>query len=242
MLIDSLKWIDTHAHLQLLKTTPKLRNIDKLICVATKLDDKVDFNIPGVEIYKTAGIHPCENLTNINFELLESQIDEKTVAIGETGLDLYRNSNSLKLQVDAFKSQINIAIRHNLPIIIHTRNTHNELLAILDEFPYIRGVIHSFEGNLEFLQNLLKYPNIYISLSGLVTRKRLPIAYIPLERLLLETDCPYLTPQTLGNIENHPAYIQYTAMYISNLLNISLEKLATLTCKNTLQLFTKIKG
>lgn len=240
MLID-LKWIDTHAHLQLLKTTPKLRNIDKLICVATKLDDKLDFNIPGVKIYKTVGIHPCENLVNIDFALLESQIDEKTVAIGETGLDLYKNSNSLELQTIVFKAQINIAIKHNLPIIIHTRNTNYELLAILDEFPNLNGVIHSFEGNLEFLQNLLKYPNIYISLSGLVTKKRLPITYIPLEKLLLETDCPYLTPQTLGNIENHPTYIQYIAMYISNLLNISLTKLSTITCENTLRLFTKMK-
>ena len=221
MLTHTPKWIDTHAHLQLLKSSPKTRNIEKIICVATSLDDNINYEIPGIEIYNTVGIHPC------------------SVAIGETGLDLYRNSNSLELQIDAFKKQISISQKYNLPLIIHTRNAQKETLAILCEFLNLKAVIHCFDGNLEFLQELLSY-DLYISISGLITFKKLPVKHIPIDRLLIETDCPYLTPATLGKIENHPTYIQYTAMYLSNLLNLPLSKLAEITRENTLRLFNKI--
>ena len=239
MLTHTPKWIDTHAHLQLLKSSPKTRNIEKIICVATSLDDNINYEIPGIEIYNTVGIHPCSDLNNIDWKIFEDKINAKTVAIGETGLDLYRNSNSLELQIDAFKKQISISQKYNLPLIIHTRNAQKETLAILCEFLNLKAVIHCFDGNLEFLQELLSY-DLYISISGLITFKKLPVKHIPIDRLLIETDCPYLTPATLGKIENHPTYIQYTAMYLSNLLNLPLSKLAEITRENTLRLFNKI--
>ena len=196
-------------------------------------------------VYAAAGVHPHEakDFNDKTFErLLAMASDEKTVAIGETGLDYHYMHSPREAQLQAFKRQLEIAKRTGLPVIIHTRDAGLEALEILEKSGYRSGVLHCFSGEAREAEAALEM-GLYISISGSVTfRKadslRQAIAEkIPDDRLLIETDAPYLAPEPLRGKRNEPAYLVHTAGRIAALRGISVEDLARITSLNASRLF-----
>ncbi len=172
------------------------------------------------------------------------QANEKVVAIGEIGLDYYRNAENKLLQKEALLEQMSLADELNKPIIFHCREAHNDLLATLKQWDMVgnkklRGVIHSFSGRWSQAEQYLAM-GFYLGFNGIITFARdydKVIKQMPLEKLLLETDCPYLTPVPFRGKRNEPAYVKFVAEKIAELRGISFEEVAETTTKNAKALF-----
>ena len=196
-------------------------------------------------IYAAVGIHPHEVLGALetDYQQLAAWSKEaKIVAIGEIGLDYYRDLSPRDAQRAVFIRQIDVARQMNLPLIIHDRDAHSDILAIIKkEAKGLSGVLHCFSGSLEMAKELIKL-GFYISIAGPVTFKnaaKLPeiVASIPLERLLVETDSPYLTPHPHRGKRNEPAYVRIVAERVASLRGIELSALAKATSDNVRNLF-----
>jgi TatD DNase family protein len=196
-------------------------------------------------IFATVGYHP-HNAKEANIKDLEKLRDlaseAKVVAWGEIGLDFFRRHSSPDTQVQAFERQLNIASDLDLPVIIHDRDAHSDLLSILKKRKRLyRGVIHCFSGNYELAMTLIEM-GFWISFPGTVTYKnavdtQTAASRIPLERLLVETDCPYLAPVPHRGQRNEPLYVRHTAEKIAQLRQMELEELEAATSANTIRLF-----
>lgn len=253
--------VDSHCHLNF----PELQNnfddyllqmqqnkVDYALCIGTNpdnLDHVVSIANTYENIFATVGIHPDENLPHFLFkkELLLSYVNNpKVVGIGETGLDYYYSKDIDKSnQHDRFKIHIEVAIEENLPLVVHTRDSIDDTLAILKENQADRccGVMHCFTESIENAKKSLDL-GFYISISGIVTFKNATLVqelakFVPLDRLLIETDSPYLAPNPFRGKVNHPALVKYTAEFIANLKGISLENLGQVTSNNFFTLFKK---
>lgn len=197
----------------------------------------------------TLGIHPNNalDLTPDHRKELEKYIeDKKPIAIGEIGLDYYYDEPSPEIQREAFIYQLKLAEQYNLPVIIHSRDASEETLQIMKEYgPSKKGVIHCFSGSLETAEEYVKM-GYYIGVGGVVTFKngkklKEVVANIPLERILLETDCPYLAPTPHRGERNSSLYLPYVVEEICNLTGKSLEEVIKTTENNAFTLF-QIKG
>lgn len=251
--------IDTHAHLndekfmedqeEVIKRAREssleyIMNIgyDKDTILSTiELINKYDF------IYGAIGFHPnnAHEMTDEDLAWIEELVakHDKIRAIGEIGLDYYWDFAPIDVQKEVFRKQIRLAKKLNLPIIIHDRDAHKDICDILKEegAKDIGGIMHSFSGSLEMAQECMEM-NFYISFSGPVTfknaKKPKGIAQeIPLERILIETDSPYLTPEPFRGKRNEPAYVRYVANTIAELRGISIEQLENTTTDNAKQIF-----
>ncbi|MDD2730792.1 MAG: TatD family hydrolase [Candidatus Portnoybacteria bacterium] len=164
----------------------------------------------------------------------------KVVAIGEIGLDYYRNAAAKYLQKEIFVKQLELALELNKPIIFHCREAHRDLLEILKKYAgKISGVVHSFSGRWSQAQEYLEM-GFYLGFNGIITFARdydRVVRETPLERLVLETDCPYLTPEPFRGKRNEPAYVKYVAQKVAELRGISFEEVAERTTKNAKELF-----
>jgi len=164
------------------------------------------------------------------------------VAIGEIGLDYYHMRASVEQQKAVFRRQIQIARSLKLPIIVHNRDSHDDVYDMLtnEEATDVGGVLHSFSGDKAFMEKIL-LTNFHISFTGAITFKKNNTAPLvietPLERLLLETDSPFLAPVPLRGKRNEPSFIVHTAKKIAEIKNISIEKLAEATTENAINLF-----
>jgi TatD DNase family protein len=199
------------------------------------------------EVFSAAGIHP-HHADEVNHDTLE-QIEElagdpRVVAIGEIGLDYYYDSPPRDLQKQAFQDQIKLAKQLGLPIIVHDREAHADTLSILqsEAGTDLRGVMHCYSGSAEMVEDFVDL-GFYISFAGTVTfnKARKPkeaAAAVPLERLLVETDCPYLAPEPYRGKRNEPAYVMYTAMCIAELRQMPFRALADVTTENAVRLFS----
>ncbi|RKZ29827.1 ribosomal RNA small subunit methyltransferase A [bacterium] len=191
-------------------------------------------------IWFAAGCHPHDAGTFDTDDIEYFCPHPKCIAIGETGLDFYRDLAPRELQEQAFREQLEIAKRFNLPVIIHIREAWPDARRILDEHPDIRGVLHSFSGNEDDLNWALKR-GYYIGLGGPVTfgnfEKAELVAKIPPERLLTETDSPYLAPQSHRGKRNEPAYISEITEKLAEIMGISVDELSKSVCRNTSELF-----
>jgi TatD DNase family protein len=197
-------------------------------------------------IFATAGIHP-HNADNANNNYLE-QIEliaqhDKIVAIGEIGLDFFRNRSARQNQIEVFTQQLDIAISLDLPVVIHDREAHTETVNTLSPFKQtgLHGVIHCFSGDYELAKTFINM-GYYISIPGTVTFKNAiqtqdVVKRIPLNRLLLETDAPFLTPIPHRGKRNEPSYVVHTAQKIAKLRGISFEGVSYQTSKNVCELF-----
>ncbi len=200
------------------------------------------------QIYTTSGISPndiANNVENIDKELIEiKEIAQfkKVVAIGEIGLDYHWNEENKELQKYAFKNQIKIANELQLPIVIHTREAVMDTLEILKENDVIKkGVFHCCPLNRELVKEALKL-GFYISFAGPITFKNSKnadeiINMVPQDRILIETDSPYLSPEPLRGKRNNPKNVQYVAYKIAESKQISIEEVASITYENTIRLF-----
>lgn len=197
-------------------------------------------------IYAAIGIHPhdSKSMTEALLQRIRALSSEnKVVAIGEIGLDYYRNFSPHDVQQHWFIRQIQLARELQLPIIIHSRDANDDVLRILqsEDAGSIGGVMHSYAGNAEMAKKFLAL-NFYISLSGPVTYRNAQdhaavAKSVPLDRLLIETDCPYLTPEPHRGKRNDSSYVRLVAQKIAELRGISMEKVAEATTENGKRLF-----
>ena len=195
-------------------------------------------------IYTTLGIHPHDAVKaeERHLVLMEDLASRPSVlAIGETGLDYYYDNSPRQIQRDVFRSQLRLANRLNLPVIIHTRDADADTIEILEEERPLRGVVHCFTGS-EALADCALDHGLMISFSGIVTFKgseslRKIAARIPEDRFLVETDCPYLAPVPHRGKRNEPAFVAETAHVLADLRGTDVEKLVSDTGQNFHQLF-----
>ncbi len=255
--------IDSHCHLtyepmssSLSETIKRANNdgVDYLLTIST--EDKSFNNILKILdnhkcVYGSYGIHPHEakKHKDIKAENIVKKIkkNKKIIGIGESGLDFYYNHSEKKDQIDLFLEHIDASQQTNLPIIVHTRSAEKETFEILQKAVKknnLKILIHCFTGSKDFAFKLLDL-GAYISASGVVTfKKSLDLANtfkeIPIDRLLVETDSPYLAPEPLRGKPNEPSYIIHTVKFLSELKKLSFESFSETTTKNFFKLFGKL--
>ncbi|MCV2506208.1 MAG: TatD family hydrolase [Candidatus Lightella neohaematopini] len=252
--------IDSHCHidkfhyssvidynLENLICNAKLNNVKLLLSVCTKLDyfyELVNINKSYNNILISCGVHPLFINNNYNYyKLLDLSSNNNIIAVGETGLDFFYEKDLRKrnIQKKVFIDHISIARKLDKPIIVHTRNSFNDVIDILNNYNKLSGVFHCFNENTKCASLVLDI-GFYISFSGILTFKNAQVTrdtlkYIPLNKLLLETDSPYLTPEPYRGTYNQPAYLKNIIEYVSVIKNISLEKLSSILLNNFLELF-----
>lgn len=247
---------DTHSHYDDAKFNPdremvlnSLQSQGISLVVSCGCDiDTTQFNFDLSQkydyFYFASGFHPecLEGASLDDLKIIEKFAkQEKCVAIGEIGLDYHWMSSSKQEQRDFFVAQLELAKKLGLPVIVHDREAHGDTLEILKQVKP-KGVVHCFSGSKEMAKEIIKL-GMYIGLNGVVTfanaRKSLEVAKeIPIERLVLETDCPYLAPVPVRGKRNDSAYIPYTAEKIAGLLGMDTQELINITTSNGKQLFS----
>jgi TatD DNase family protein len=200
-------------------------------------------------MYACCGIHPHEAITyrqDIS-EIEEMLTHEKCVAVGETGLDYYYENTQREIQMESFRKHLELAVRYRLPVIIHNREATKDCLEILQEYEPqgLTGVFHCFSGSTETAKIVIN-KGYYISVGGPVTFKNAKkiidvVQYAPLDRLMTETDCPYLAPEPNRGKRNDSSNIPFVLQKIAELKNVSSETVAEAVLSNTKKLFQKIR-
>ncbi len=258
--------IDTHVHIndkRYDKDREKLikefesNNLESVIAVGFDLQSSkevFDLSQKHNNIYSAIGVHPHDAKDYVNnFEVIENFItknanNKKVVAIGEIGLDYFRNESSKEEQVAIFENQIKLANKVGLPIVIHCRDAYGDTLEILKKNKqYLNngGVMHCYSGSVEFAKEVLKL-GFYISFAGPVTFKNAGklidvVKSVPFDKMLIETDCPYLCPEPKRGQRNEPKYVRYVADKIANILEKSYSECYAQFTKNTKEIFKKMK-
>ncbi len=254
--------IDSHCHLSLENNTMDIENIlkrarssgvSKYLNIATKSNDfetLIDISNRYDDIFFTLGIHPHES-KETNDDILQAiknnLSNTKLLGIGETGLDFYYNHSDKKTQIKSLEYHITLAQESKLPLIIHMRDAENELIKVFAERmkkSQFTGVIHCFTGSLKFAKCILEM-GFYISASGIITFKnsenlRNTFKEIPLNKLLVETDSPYLAPVPNRGKKNEPSFITHTVQKLCEIHNIKYDKMCDLTSMNFKNLFKRI--
>ena len=252
--------IDSHCHLDYSNLYNQLDDVIKraeynqvkyflTICTTLKSFDTIKLITDKYEnIYGTFGIHPHETKRFVNVDksfILDSVKDnKKIIGIGETGLDFYYNHSEKKIQQKSFIEHINAALELNIPIIVHSREAEKDTYEILkSEYKNsnLKILMHCFTGSKEFVKKLLDI-NCYVSVSGIITFNNSTelaetVSSIPIEKLLVETDSPYLSPIPFRGKSNEPSYIIHTIDKLSLIKKISKEKIIFNTTNNFKRLF-----
>ena len=250
--------IDSHCHLDhapLLDNLNDILNrskevgIKKLLTICTTLESFKNIeNILTIDdmIYGTFGIHPHETENNdvSKITIIESiKKNPKLIGVGETGLDFYYNHSKKNKQIDSFKKHIEAAIEINIPIIVHSRNAEEETFNILNEYKKHKPKIlmHCFTGTYKFYKQMEELDS-YFSASGIITfnsSKELQNTFskIPNNKLLVETDSPFLAPVPMRGKKNEPSFIKYTLKKLADIKNIDVSEMVSLTTKNFNNLF-----
>ncbi|MFT6927198.1 MAG: TatD DNase family protein [Psychromonas sp.] len=245
--LDRLDYKNKHKDLSDVVNKAKEQGIHHLLSVCVTLKDypaMAELIAPFKEIFSSCGVHPLYQDEVVNETLLlEYARQEKVVAIGEMGLDFFYSPENKAAQEASFRSQIRVAKIVNKPIIVHTRDAREATLEILrsEGAEQVGGVLHCFTESLEMAQAAMEM-GFYISVSGIVTFKNAKelqavIKEIPLDRLLVETDSPYLAPIPHRGLENEPAYTLDVAKFVANLKGVTLEELSAVTTANFFRLF-----
>lgn len=190
------------------------------------------------------GLHPCSVKEDYvhEMEIIKSYLAKRNfIAVGEIGLDFYWDKTFTEQQYTAFHEQINLALAYNLPIAVHSRNATDECIAVVQQYPTLRGVFHCFSGNLAQARQLMSL-GFYLGIGGVVTFKNSGldkvVAEAGLAALVLETDAPYLAPVPFRGKRNEPAYTKLVAEKVAGLLNLTVEEVMTVTTRNAENLFS----
>tara|TARA_B100000902_G_C27102493_1_gene809521 strand:+ start:97 stop:855 length:759 start_codon:yes stop_codon:yes gene_type:complete len=247
--------IDTHCHLffdeikedlsSVLKRAADL-GVTKFICVGTNIEDsKESYNLAlnYENIFSTAGVHPhdteevAENYIDELYKLLKNK---KVVAVGEIGLDYFKELSDISIQKKIFSEQLELAQKINKPIVFHNRNSDGDIINTLSEFPNVHGVAHCFSSTYDVAKKLIDM-GFYISFSGNLTFKNshLPdvAKRLPIDRLLVETDSPFLSPVPYRGKINEPGRARFVANLLARLHNLSINEVAQITTKNAKAIF-----
>lgn len=254
-----MQFIDTHCHIQTadypLDATVVIKNADlvgvnRMIVVGCTLEDSQEatkFAAQHSNVWASIGLHPHEAHHYVNdaealakFKQLASQ--PKVVAIGECGLDYYYNHSPAEAQKELLHFQLAIAQEFNLPVIFHVRDAFDDFWSIFDQYKGIKGVIHSFTATTKELEQIVSR-GLYVGINGIMTFSKqadqlAAARAIPQDKLVLETDAPFLTPAPFRGTICEPKHIRVTAEFLSRLRDESLEEIATATTRNALRLFT----
>lgn len=251
-------FIDSHCHIHdhEFYTTEQAeavyqRAIDeavKMLCVGTSQADSraaVAFAAAHRDVWAIVGVHPHEakdGVADIGAVLAEKSTS--IVGIGEIGLDYYYNHSPREAQIAGLEQQLQWAMEYHLPVSFHVREAYDEFWPIFDNFTGIRGVLHSFTDTTEHLEKALER-GLFIGVNGISTfarDKQAMFGAVPLERILLETDAPFLTPTPKRGTMNEPAFVRHVAAYHAHARGISLEEISQVTSANTLDLFALSTG
>ena len=247
--------IDTHCHLffdelkedlsSVLKRAADL-GVTKFICVGTNIEDsKESYNLAlnYENIFSTAGVHPhdteevAENYIDELYNLLKNK---KVVAVGEIGLDYFKELSDISVQKKIFAEQLELAQKINKPIVFHNRNSDDDIINTLSDFPDVHGVAHCFSSTYDVAKILIDM-GFYISFSGNLTFKNshLPdvAKRLPIDRLLVETDSPFLSPVPYRGKTNEPGRARFVADLLARLHNLSINEVAQITTKNAKAIF-----
>ena len=254
----SMNFVDTHCHIHSSDYTinpneaiarASAAGVTKLICVGTEEKDSqqaVLFAQEHQNVWASIGLHPHDaKLGQEAFDDLAALVnDPKVVAIGECGLDYFYNHSAKEDQEAALRFQLALAQKHNLPMIFHVRDAFADFWPIFDSYVGIKGVIHSFTGISKELDEALDR-GLYIGLNGIMTFTKdeyqlLAAQSVPLERLLLETDAPFLTPVPLRGKVNEPKNVVLTAEFLGTLRDESLETIGSASTRNAIELFNLV--
>ena len=250
--------IDSHCHLDHsplyenlndILSRSKNAGIEKLLTISTSFKsfhkileiiklDKI--------IYGTFGIHPHETSMELvsKKEIIKNvKINSKIIGVGESGLDFYYNNSEKDAQISSFINHIEASIDLNMPIIVHSRNAEIDTFDILERYKNynLKVLMHCFTGSQEFAQKLMKF-NTFFSASGIITFKNSKLLqetfkHIPKDKLLIETDSPFLAPDPMRGKKNEPSFVKYTLQKLSMLKNLEIEELDKITTENFNRLF-----
>ena len=250
--------IDSHCHLDHEQINSDLSNvikrsknvgIEKLLTISTSFESfkKIKDIITEDEIiFGTIGIHPHETDNNeISVDEIIKNFDEnpKIIGIGETGLDFYYNNSDKEKQIKSFKKHIEASIKTNSPLIIHSRNAEDETFEILNQYhdKKLKILMHCFTGSKNFAERLLKL-NAFFSASGIITFKNSldlqeTFKFLPLDKILIETDSPYLAPVPNRGKKNEPSFLSFTAQKLADIKDLTKQEITKITTTNFNKLF-----
>ena len=252
--------IDSHCHLDHEPLYSDLNNIikrskdigiKKLLTISTSVESfsrVKDIVKKDDIIFGTIGIHPHEadkNEIDTEFIIKNLNLHKKIIGVGETGLDFYYDNSDRNKQIESFKLHIEAALKANIPLIIHSRNAEEKTFEILDDYKdkKLKILMHCFTGSQHFAEKLLKL-NAYFSASGIITFKKSielqnTFKFLPLNKILIETDSPFLTPVPNRGKKNEPAFIDFTASKLAEIKGITKSELIKITTDNFDNLFFK---
>jgi TatD DNase family protein len=269
---DTMYFIDTHAHIDMLKNMAPEEAVSKSISEGVKYIINIGSSVGGsrksVEfakkfenVFASVGVHPhyAKDFGKKEAEILECLIQgytepecessgkkfSKVVAVGETGFDFYRNLSPVKEMEETFISHIELALKYDIPVIIHDRDAHEKTLGVVKKYSdqkKFRAVVHCFSGDTGFAGKCLDL-GLYISFTGVITFPNAAdlletVKEVPIERLFIETDSPFLAPQAERGKENYPGYVKYVAQKIAEVKNLSIEEVAEITSRNAEDFFS----
>jgi TatD DNase family protein len=257
-ILFNMALIDTHSHIYLDEFAPDLpetmeradkAGIIKILMPA--IDSAIHENMLKTEkqypenCVSMMGLHPCSVKENYDDELkiVEGHLSKrKFIAIGETGLDFYWDVTFKAQQYDAFQQQIDWALKYDIPVVIHSRNSIDECIGIVkkNQQGNLKGVFHCFSGSLEQAQQIVDL-GFFLGIGGVITFKNagldIVMKDIGLEQVILETDAPYLAPMPFRGKRNEPAYISYVVRKLAGIKEMNIEELAAITTANAKKLF-----
>ncbi len=246
---------DTHCHLYYKDLKKDLQGVfdranklgvNRFICAATNMEDVhqcIEIAENYDQVFCSSGIHPHDTKDapkNYIEKIYNLMSNDKMVAIGEIGLDYFRNISDSNIQKQRLREQLKIALEIDKPVIIHNREADKDMISILTEFPEVSGVAHCFSSDLDMANQFLEL-GYYISFSGNLTFKNSHLPSVakelPLDRLLVETDSPFLSPVPFRGKPNEPARVRYVAEKLAEIHNIALEEIANITTENASKIF-----
>ena len=254
-----MPFIDTHSHIYL----PQFDHDRELMLQRAREVGIEKIFLPNIDLasiplihklcdehprmcYPMMGLHPCDVKEGFEVVLVQMRAlfsQRKYIAVGEIGIDLYWDRTTLPMQIDAFRAQILWAMELQLPIVIHARDSFDEIFSVLDELndDRLRGVFHCFTGTNEQARKVIEYGGFMMGIGGVLTYEKsgldAVVANIPMEYLILETDSPYLTPKPFRGKRNESAYVRFVAGRLAEVSNISMEEIGSITSENALRMF-----
>ena len=234
--------------------------VEKIVCIGTSHEDSLvaqEFASKHDSVYWTYGIHPEEANAYILSraasprpvatgearssspcqapEALRKDAKCSPIAIGEVGLDYHREGYNREAQIKLFEEMLQLAANNDLPVVFHVRNAFDDFFPVVANFPKVRGVVHSFTDSKKTLRKILETTDFYVGVNGLATYSTLPTP--PLERIVLETDAPFLTPEPFRGIINEPGYILNIAQWLSQKLGVDFKTVEKVTTENAGRLY-----
>jgi TatD DNase family protein len=244
--------VDTHCHIhepydlpvdEVLRDAHE-QDVTQMICVGTSETSSkqaIEFAAKHEEAFVAIGVHPHDTKDGYSAIATLAGTSEKIVAVGEIGLDYFYTHSPRETQIAALKEQIEVALKHDLPIIFHVREAFDDFWPIFDSYEGIRGVLHSFTDSQENMEKAIA-KGLYIGVNGISTftkdeAQKAMFDAIPLDKILFETDAPFLTPAPYRGKINQPAYVRIVAEFHATRRGISLEEIAKASTQNARALF-----